>query len=345
MKILYAIQGTGNGHVTRAMELVPILKKKGSTDILISGIQSDIELPFHVDYSFKGLSFIFGKNGGVDVWKTYLKMKSYRLLRDISSIDIYKYDLVISDFEPISAWACRIAGVPCVGLSNQVATLHPLAPKPKSNDRLGKLVLRHYAPTTFNYGFHFKSLDQTIYTPIIRSRIRKLKPVDKGHYTVYLPSYDDEKIIKRLKRYSGIRWEIFSKHTKKAYTEGRFRVYPIEEDRFIESLSTCRGLLSNAGFGATSEALFLGKKLLVVPMKTQYEQHCNAAMLESMGITVLKSIKQKHADTISSWLDSDRKIDVDYPSNAKEIINTIVERHAGIKNSNFDAFNSYPLFQ
>ena len=63
MKILYAIQGTGNGHVSRAMDIVPLLKKKVDTDVLISGIQSDIPLPFPVQYRYKGLSFIFGKNG------------------------------------------------------------------------------------------------------------------------------------------------------------------------------------------------------------------------------------------------------------------------------------------
>ena len=61
MKILYAVQATGNGHLSRAMEIIPHLKKLGKTDILVSGIQSDIELPFDVKYKFKGLSFIFGK--------------------------------------------------------------------------------------------------------------------------------------------------------------------------------------------------------------------------------------------------------------------------------------------
>ena len=76
MKILYAVQGTGNGHITRAIEIIPFLQKKGEVDILVSGIQSDIELPFKVKYKFNGLSFIFGKQGGVDIWKTYWKLNS-----------------------------------------------------------------------------------------------------------------------------------------------------------------------------------------------------------------------------------------------------------------------------
>ena len=68
MKILYAIQGTGNGHLSRAMDVVPCLKAHGNVDILVSGIQSDLILPFPVKYEMRGLSFIFGKSGGVDLW-------------------------------------------------------------------------------------------------------------------------------------------------------------------------------------------------------------------------------------------------------------------------------------
>src|SRR6478609_7092451 len=124
MKILYAVQGTGNGHITRAMEIIPYLEKKGELDILVSGIQSDIELPFKVKYRFNGLSFIFGKKGGVDFWKTFVKLNSIQLLKEIKKLDVKEYDLIISDFEPVSCWAAIKAKRVCIGLSNQVATLH-----------------------------------------------------------------------------------------------------------------------------------------------------------------------------------------------------------------------------
>ncbi len=66
MKILYAIQGTGNGHLSRARDIIPRLQKKGEVDILISGCQADVQLPYEVRYRFNGLSFIFGKKGGID---------------------------------------------------------------------------------------------------------------------------------------------------------------------------------------------------------------------------------------------------------------------------------------
>ena len=103
MKILYAIQGTGNGHLSRARDIIPILQQKGEVDILVSGIQADVSLPYPVKYTFKGLSFIFGKKGGVDLLATYKKSNLKQLFKEINSLPLEEYDLIINDFEPVSA--------------------------------------------------------------------------------------------------------------------------------------------------------------------------------------------------------------------------------------------------
>jgi uncharacterized protein (TIGR00661 family) len=348
MKILYAIQGTGNGHLARAMEIVPLLKKrkKCTVDVLMSGTDSELKLPFELKYKFTGMSFTFGKRGGIDFWNTYRKMHSLRLLHEIKSLPVEKYDLIISDFEPVSTWAAQLAKKPSIGLSNQVATLHPLAPAPKNTDIFGKMVLQYYAPTTYNYGLHFKSLDKNVFTPIIRKQLRNLEIKDKGFYTVYLPSYSDERIIKFLKKYKEIDWVVFSKTSKKKYREKNIYVKPLDADFFLECMAESGGIVSNAGFGATSEALFLNKKLLVVPMKNQYEQHCNAAMLKSMGVTVMKKFKKKYRDKFEEWLKKGAPIDVNYPDITEEILETIIDNHAGQGLDNTIAENiPYTIFQ
>lgn len=327
MRILYAIQGTGNGHLTRAMEIIPHLQKKGELDILVSGIQADIQLPFEVKYKFKGLSFIFGKKGGVDYWKTFAKLNSIRFLKEIKKLEIKKYDLIISDFEPISCWAALRAKKECIGLSNQVATLHPLTPKPKKNDPIGKLVLLNYAPTTHNYGFHFKKLGDTFFTPIIRKEIRELNVTDEGHYTVYLPSFSDDQIVKKLKKITHVKWQVFSKHNKRQYTYNNISIMPINEKQYLRSIAAARGILCNAGFGATSEALFLRKKLLVVPMKKQYEQYCNAEMLKEMGVQVITKLNSKNLPIIQNWIDNDSSVEVDYTDQTAAIIDMIICNH------------------
>ncbi len=337
MKILYAIQGTGNGHISRALEIIPHLKRKGELDLLISGTSFDLKLPYEIKFKLNGLSFVFGKQGGVDIWNTYLKMNSLRLLREINSLPIEKYDLVISDFEPVSSWACNKINKPCIGLSNQVASLSPFAPKPKHKDVFGKFVLQHYAPTAPNFGFHFINYSENIFTPVIRRQVRELNTQNKGHYTVYLPSYDDERIIKNLKRFKDVEWQVFSKHNKKPERIKNISIKPINSDLFLKSLANAEGIICNAGFGATSEALFLEKKLLVIPMKTQYEQHCNAAVLNSMGVSVMKSLKKKHAHKIESWLEDKNIVRVNYPNITSEIVEKIMDAHTALKYINVRA--------
>ncbi|WP_321369034.1 glycosyltransferase family protein [uncultured Draconibacterium sp.] len=272
MKILYAIQGTGNGHLTRATEIIPLLNKLGETDILVSGIQGDILLPFEVKYKFYGISFILGKKGGVDIWTTLRKARPGRLLNDIRKLPVREYDLVINDFEPVTAWACKLRKKPCIGLSHQNAVLHRHAPRPAKKDVLGEFILKHYAPASGSYGFHFKQLDAQNFTPVIRSSIRKTKASNKGHYTVYLPAFSDSEIEKILGQHKSVRWEVFSKHCPKSYTKGSIRFNPVSLDGFNQSFVSCSGIVCTAGFETPAEALFMGKKLCVIPMKNQYNR-------------------------------------------------------------------------
>lgn len=313
MKILYAIQGTGNGHLSRAEDVIPILQQYGDLDLFVSGAQADIKLPYAVKYKSKGLSFYFGKRGGIDFLRTFKKNSSKEVLKEIKKFPVEKYDLVINDFEPISSWACHKKEIPCVALSHQSAMLSPKTPRPKKFDPLGDWILKNYAPANAHVGFHFDKFDDWIYTPVIRSEIRNLTVQNKEHYTVYLPSYDDRKLLPLLARIPNIRWHIFSKHAKKAYHLGKLSVYPVNKEEFAASMTSAKGILCGAGFETPAEALYLRKKLLVVPMKSQFEQHCNAAALKQMGVPVVKKMKKKHLDKVTEWIESNTIIDVDYP--------------------------------
>ena len=327
MKILYAIQGTGNGHISRALDIVPILKQQAKVDLLISGIQADLDLPYQVKYRFNGLSYIFGKNGGIDYRETWERSNLVQLFRDIRGLPVRDYHLVISDFEPVSAWACAVKGVKAVGLSHQNAVLHAAAPKPEKFHQGAKWVLQCYAPTAYRYGFHFQSWGTGNHTPVIRQCIRTARTEDQGHVTVYLPSYKDQRILQVLGKIPEIRWEVFSKHNLTEKQQDNIIIYPIDNQRFVESLVKCHGVLCGAGFETPAEALFLRKKLMVIPMKAQYEQHCNAAALNSLGVPVISSLKEKYLPNITKWLASDQRVDVTYRDQTRDVVNTILNTH------------------
>ena len=328
MKILYAIQGTGNGHLSRAVDVIPELKKFGELDLFVSGAQAEIELPYPIKFKSKGLSFYFGKGGGINFFKTFKKNSSKDVIQEISQFPVEDYNLIINDFEPISAWAARKKKIKCVGLSHQSALLSKKSPRPKNVDPFGEWILKNYAPIKKYVGFHFERYDKNIFTPVIRSAVRNAHVSNKGHYTVYLPAYDDKKLVNLLMKFSNVRWHIFSKHTRSAYNVGRISVYPVSGIDFVESMVSSAGVLTGAGFETPAEVLHLNKKLMVVPMKNQYEQHCNAASLKKLGIPVLKKVKKKSLPKIESWLLEGKPLGITYPDTTFKAVEKAIEMAA-----------------
>jgi uncharacterized protein (TIGR00661 family) len=327
MKILFAIQGTGNGHLSRARDIIPCLRRYGELDIMVSGTQVDVALDHPLAYRKKGVSFMFGKKGGVDYWKTLNHLGPFSFARDIITLPVGKYDLIINDFEPVSAWAAKLRGKPTVSLSHQCSFLSPLTPRPEKVDAFAEQVFRCYAPTTHKIGFHFEAYDDFIQTPVIRKGIREIEPQNKGHYTVYLPAYDDRFLVKVLSRLPEVSWEIFSKHEKTGYEQGSIRVRPVQHEAYNKSVAACEGLLTGGGFEAPAEALFLGKKVLAIPMKGQYEQYCNVESMKRVGGTVAYDIDEQFEHTLRQWVYHVKPAKVFFPDNVESVVDLMMKQY------------------
>jgi uncharacterized protein (TIGR00661 family) len=326
MKILFAIQGTGNGHLSRAQTLLPEIKKYGDVDILISGNKADIKMNHPIKYFYKGLSFSFGKQGGIDFRKSITEANIYRLIKEYESIPVENYDIVINDFEPLTAWSCRVKQIPCIGLSHQSALFQPFVPMPSESNWIGSFILQYYAPVPDAVSFHFDAYNPSIFTPVIRNDIRKMRKTYKGHLTVYLPAYADEYIATILGGIKGMKADIFSKSGTRQQASNGIRILPIETEAFALSMASANAVLCGAGFETPAEALFLNKKLMVIPMKNQFEQQCNATALADLGISVLSSLQTENAVEIKNWLESENHIHLDYPDLNQEVVKTVFEK-------------------
>lgn len=302
MKILYAIQATGNGHIMRAKEHIPALKKVADVDILTSGNLSDIDLGHEIKYKFRGLSFQYNDKGGLSYWKTLLNMKFVEFYRDIKKLDLSEYDFVISDFEPVSAWACKIQKKLCISSSHQRSFSSSKTPRPKFGNEFSEFVFKHYAPSKVGIGFHYKSYDNFILEPQIRKAIKDSVPTNKGHYIVYLGAYSVTNIYEVLSNFTDKTFYVFTKEFNSgpnflSRSLGNVHFLPMDVQDFTEKFISCEGIITAGGFETTSEALYLGKKALVIPIEGQYEQECNAAALKQdftgQCITV-NYLKRKH---------------------------------------------------
>ena len=207
-----------------------------------------------------------------------------------------------------------------VGLSHQAAVKHPSSPKPAQPDRVAMRILNNYAPADSEIGFHFQRYAPEIRTPIIRRQVREALVTYVGHITVYLPAYGAQALLAVLGEIPEVRWEVFSRHWDMPTTKGNVRFLPASSDGFLTSMASSNGVLCGAGFETPSEALFLGKPLLVVPMKGQFEQQCNAAALAQMGVTTMPEFGAQSVETLRAWLDESKTVAVDYPDESREIL-------------------------
>jgi uncharacterized protein (TIGR00661 family) len=204
-------------------------------------------------------------------------------------------------------------------------------------------MLRNYAPTTTQIGFHFQPYDVNIFTPVIRKQVRDCEIEELDHYTVYLPSFDDKHLLKKLSHFKYTTWHVFSKHSKESYQVGNVIVKPITNSEFVEDMAKSKGVFCGAGFETPAEALYLKKKLMVIPMKGQYEQQCNATALGLMGVPVINSLKKKHFDKIGQWLESEEKIEVDYPDQTRMIVRKVFEMNVQMVLENNNWVSGYQL--
>ncbi|KEO75159.1 glycosyltransferase family protein [Anditalea andensis] len=324
MKILYAFQGTGNGHISRALEIIPALQSYATTDLLISGTKSDLSLPHKIKYRMEGLSYQLGHNGGIDFKKTIQQASLSSLYHDIRKVPIGQYDLIINDFEPITAWACTLRNKLCISLSHQYAVLSPEAPQPKQKDLKGIVALKYYAPSKMGFGFHFQSYNNQIHPPVISRVIRETNITKGDHVTVYLSAYSEEYLLNFFAAYPQVNWEIFTNTCPVVRKYKHIKLLPLERTSFIQSMGSSYAVLCGAGFETPAEAIYMGKRLAVVPTKHQYEQSCNAAALRGLGVTVIETLTADAHQDILSWLNSPPALKINYPEQTDALINKVL---------------------
>src|SRR6201991_1535707 len=191
MKIFYAVQATGNGHISRAMEILPYLERYGHVDIFLSGANNSLELDASVKYRSKGLSLFYTNGGGLNYWQIARRFAPLRIWKEVRELPVEKYDLVINDFDCITSMACAYKKVPSVNFGHQASFMSKNTPRPDKQSKVGEWILQNYARASQYIGLHFEFYDDFIFSPVIKKEIIETESTNEGHITIYLPSYCD----------------------------------------------------------------------------------------------------------------------------------------------------------
>jgi uncharacterized protein (TIGR00661 family) len=320
MNILFGIQLTGNGHLTRSIELIKCLSDKGFfVDIITSGSNSQLELPFKVKKQFKGLSFLYNKTGGINWVKTILSINIIQFIKDLN-YDVSSYDIIISDFEPVSAWSAKRYKIKSIGIGNQYSFISRNLPRANINI-FSELFIKYFSKCEYNIGINYKEYDDFINLPIISESLINKKITDNGFYLVYLPSISSTYILNEIKTYGNDKWKVYSPDIKEDMIDGIIELKKLDKNNFTNDLLSCTGIITASGFSTTSEALVLGKKLWSIPIKGQYEQLCNAVALKKMGVFT-DDLKEEN---IRKWIINYNNISYKWDNPIEKIINKIIE--------------------
>lgn len=327
MKILYAVQATGNGHIARATQLLPYLHRYGKVDIFLSGANSQLQNDLPVRYRSRGLSLFYNQTGGLRYGRIARQLNPVRLWKEVRELPVEQYDVVINDFECITSLSCALKEVPSVNLGHQASFQSPHAPRPARKDLVGEFLLKHYARASQYIGLHFKRYDDFIFEPVIKQEILQARPLNKGHITVYLSAYTDEVLVQHLSALKDFRFQVFSKAVRQACTIGNITLLPVQQQRFNESMISSAGVITGAGFETPAEVLHLGKRLLVIPIQGQYEQSCNAAALEKFGVTVLDKLDAGFKGRFQEWIGGPAPAQPSWGNPIPEILGSLFDNY------------------
>lgn len=322
MKILYGVQATGNGHITRARALNKWFSKYDiDVDFLFSGRPKDEfwDMEEFGDWQcFRGLTFMHFA-GKISVVRTVKQNSLLQLYRDIKSLDLSGYDLVLTDFEPITAWASKLKGKRCVGVGHQYAFSNDV-PR-RGADFMASTIMKNFAPVKTGLGLHWHHFGGQILPPIAETHHTD-EPSDPNKVVVYLGFEETEQVIEMLEPFEDHLFVYYGPFPQYE-SRGHIQLKPLSREGFKYDLATASGVICNAGFELSSEAIQLGKKLLVKPLHGQMEQLSNAEALKVLGLG--SSMDKLDQAAVKDWLALPEAKAVIYPDVAKAIVEWIKE--------------------
>ncbi len=304
MKIFYAIQATGNGHISRAVQLYPYLQKFGTVDFFMSGNNASLEVNLPVKYKSQGCSLHYSKCGGLSYWDIAKNIKPIKIFNDAKSLPLKDYDVVINDFDSVTSLACKVQKINSVQFGHQASFVSELTPRPERKSIIGEAIFKHYASSPKHIGLHFESYDSFILPPIIKEEIIHAEPKNLKHITVYLPSFDKDCLEKAFNKLPEQEFHWFLSEVNFKHKVDNITYYPINQNYFNESLITCHGIITGGGFETPAEALYLKKKVLIIPILNHYEQECNAAALKKLGVPVIYEVGKNFEIIIENWVNT-----------------------------------------
>ncbi len=300
-KIFYSMAGEGRGHASRAFTLIESLKHKYDIHVYAPNHAFELLNPIYrkTDVKIKkipGLIFHYNNRKEIDYVKTFSESIKFlyntpKTLRHLyKDFEKYNPEMVITDFESILPKAAEKFHIPYISINHQhFLTYYKLDDLPSELRNKAAVVspllnLFHMNQiSTIISAFYFPELKPVSGRNIhqvgvfINKNILDARPRNKGFVLVYLRRFLSKKVMHSLEN-CGEKVKIYCSHEHSDYKNIKFK--KISQQGFAEDLANCSILVTTAGNQLVGEALYLGKKIIVIPEPNNFEQEINGFFLE-----------------------------------------------------------------
>lgn len=302
MRILYGVVGEGMGHAIRSRVLLEKLVREHEVHIVASGRAKG-----YLEQRLAGVHGIWGftlayEDNRIKKWRTVLQnLKGaasgwpQNILRYFELTGQFQPELVISDFESFSYLFAKNHRLPCISVDN-MQVLNRCSHDPtllagfEKSFRLARSIVKSKLPGCFHYlitAFFRPAIRlqrTTLVPPVLRPEILAARAERGDHLLVYQTAEGISPSTEML-RQAGLPCRVYGalRDLKEDLQEENVTFRPFSESGFIEDLRTARAVVASGGFTLMSEAVYLGKPMLSIPVRGQFEQVLNALYLERLG--------------------------------------------------------------
>ena len=312
-KIVYGVSGEGSGHSSRAREMLDHLQQLGHIVKVVSYDRGYRNLKENFDvFETEGLH-IASSDNRVSKVKTFTDNlqrlpQGHKKLNALRK-DIFKAflpDCVITDFEPMCAYLAHHYDLPLITIDNQHRIrymTYPCSARLQAERRMTLSVIRAMVPrpdvslvTTFYYG-DAKNDRTLFFPPILRREVLSLQPSSADHILVYLTG-GFESFLKILKSFPREKFLVYG--DDRHQQDGNVVYKPFSREGFLEDFGSCKAVMATAGFTLMTEAFYLRKPYLALPMRGQFEQELNAHWLAKLNYGI--NLRRIRAEAVGNFL-------------------------------------------
>lgn len=305
-KYLFIVQGEGRGHLTQAIALHDMLHQAGHEVVSVwVGVASERPVPtFFSDAiscpisTFDSPSLVYDKHTKalslsqtlcthLPRMGTYLK-SAKRLRRAIAEV---QPDLIVNFYEILGGVLNCLyrPPVPMVCVGHQYLFFHEdfvFPPKGRFDRWLVNLnswltSLGAVERLALSFGPLPSKPKLKVVPPLLRQAVRQLKPSKQAYLLAYITQYRmADALIDWHARHPHLKvhcfWDNPQAKGQWHYHHEQLVFHPIDAQKFLHLMQHCAGLVTTAGFEAVSEAMYLDKPVMMIPLPGHFEQACNA---------------------------------------------------------------------